>query len=177
MTLSGKDRQSQLYRECADGYGATIARIARGYERDDGLRADLEQEIHLALWRSLAGFEGRCALSTWVYRIAHNVAASHVDKARRSAPLTTLDDLCESELQDHLAGPREELDEARALDRLYALVHRMKLPDRQIMLLYLEGLTGQQISEITGLSPGNISVRIHRVKQVLRQQFESGEPT
>ena len=58
---------------------------ARGYEADPERRRDLLQEIHLELWRSMALFDGRCALRTWVYRVAHNVAASHIVRERRAA--------------------------------------------------------------------------------------------
>ncbi len=60
-------RQNELYQEAASGYGTALERLARGYEADPDRRCDLVQEIHLALWQSLAGFDGRCSLRTWVY--------------------------------------------------------------------------------------------------------------
>jgi len=64
-------------------HGAALSRLARAYEAEPEKRADLLQEIHVALWRSLGGFNGSCSLRTWVFRIAHNVAASHVLRERR----------------------------------------------------------------------------------------------
>ncbi len=49
-------------------------------------RRDLLQEIHVALWRSLARFDGRCSMRTWVYRVAHNIATSHVIRPKTHAP-------------------------------------------------------------------------------------------
>src|SRR5262245_30630873 len=57
-----------MYEQAAATYGAALERLARAYEPDADRRRDL-QELHLALWRSFAGFDGRCSLRTWVYRI------------------------------------------------------------------------------------------------------------
>lgn len=76
-------RQDALYREVASDYGTPLDRLARGYEADPDKRRDLLQEIHIAMWRSLANFDGRCSLRTWVYRVAHNVATSHALRHRR----------------------------------------------------------------------------------------------
>jgi len=67
-------------------FGAALERLARAYQPDADSRLDLLQEIHVALWRSFASFDGRCSLRTWVYRVAHNVATSQVTRRRRNAP-------------------------------------------------------------------------------------------
>src|SRR5690242_17502109 len=84
-----------LFERIAAEYSAPLARLARAHEADASLQQDLLQEIHLALWRSLPGFGGRCSQRTWVYRVAHNVAATHLlrQKRRRLENLSTLDDL------------------------------------------------------------------------------------
>ncbi|MFN6936532.1 MAG: RNA polymerase sigma factor, partial [Tsuneonella sp.] len=66
--------QDQAYREAARSFGGAISRLARGYEADPALADDLAQDIHAALWRSFAYFEGQCSVRSWVYRIAHNTA-------------------------------------------------------------------------------------------------------
>ena len=72
-----------LYQQAAEAYGPSLDRLARAYEFDPDARRDLLQEIHLQLWRSLASFDQRCSLRTWVYRIAHNVATGHVIRQSR----------------------------------------------------------------------------------------------
>jgi len=76
-------RQEELYQEAAEAHSPALVRLARSYELDPDKRRDLLQEIHLALWRSFVTFDGCCSMRTWVYRVAHNVAASHVLKHRR----------------------------------------------------------------------------------------------
>src|SRR3546814_19606879 len=70
--------QDRLLTESIGRFGGALARRARGYEADADLRRDLEQELQVALWQSFAAFDGRCSLSTWVWRVAHNRATSHM---------------------------------------------------------------------------------------------------
>ena len=93
--MNGKSPQDARYLAAARVHGAMIERLARGYEADPELRRDLVQEIHAALWRSYGYFEGQCSERTWVYRIAHNVAVTHVMTRRRLRPeaLSGLDEI------------------------------------------------------------------------------------
>lgn len=153
-------------------YGAALERLARAYETDVDRCRDLLQDIHVALWQSLSRFEGRCSLRTWVYRVAHNVATSQAIRRRTNAPtLVGLDELD----QTPAAGDADrDLDAHRALERLQALVHRLKPLDRQVMLLYLEGIDAASIGEVTGLSAGNVATKVHRIKAVLARRFHEG---
>jgi RNA polymerase sigma-70 factor, ECF subfamily len=87
--------QDDLYEDAMVTHGPALDRLARSYEANPEDRRDLLQEIHLALWRSFETFEARCSLRTWVYRVAHNVAASHVIRSRRmrSQTLVSLEEL------------------------------------------------------------------------------------
>jgi len=78
--------QDDLYEQATTAYEAALGRLARAYEADPEKRRDLLQDIHLALWRSFASFEGQCSLRTWIYRVAHNSATSYVVRQRRFRP-------------------------------------------------------------------------------------------
>jgi RNA polymerase sigma-70 factor (ECF subfamily) len=79
----GANEQDERYREAATAYGAALDRLTRAYEAGQEKRRDLLQEVHLALWRSFQGFDNRGSLRTWVYRVAHNAAATYVLRQRR----------------------------------------------------------------------------------------------
>lgn len=165
--------QDARYAEAAAQWGAALQRIARAHEADPERRRDLLQDVHVTLWKSFAAFDGRCSLRTWVYRVAGNVAASHVARERRNRlELVTIEAL--EDLPDGGAA-HERLEEEAALARLYALIHRLKAPDRQVMTLYLEDLSADAIGEITGLSPGAIATRISRLKTLLTRLFHEAE--
>lgn len=158
-------RAERLYGEAAAEYGGALERLARAYEPDADRRRDLLQEIHIALWRSLARFEERCSMRTWVYRVAHNVATSHVIRPKAHMPaLVTLDDA--ESIAVSIDG-ETQIDRQRLLDRLHALIRQLRPIDRQVMLLYLEELDAAAIAEVTGLSAGSVATRIHRIKRVL----------
>jgi RNA polymerase sigma-70 factor (ECF subfamily) len=163
----------ERYAEVARTFGAALERLAGAYERDTDARRDLLQDIHVALWRSLARYDGRCSLRTWVYRVAHNTAISRVVRPRANTPaLVAVDDDLDSLAE--VAGHEEGIDRRRALDRLYALIQRLRPLDRQVMLLYLEEEDAASIAEITGLSVANVSTKVHRIKQILVRQFYEG---
>ncbi len=173
--MSGtENKQDQLYSESAQAYGPALARLSHAYEADPHFRQDLLQDIHLALWRSMATFDGRCSLRTWTYRVAHNVATSHVlrSKRARSTILLSLEEFDENggpASSDHVA-----LQQAQVLDRLYTLIHRLNPIDRQIILLYLEGEDAAAIGEVTGITPSYAATKIHRIKHMLADRFRNG---
>jgi RNA polymerase sigma-70 factor (ECF subfamily) len=155
-------------------FGSSLERLARAYEADSEKRRDLTQDIHFQLWRSFQQYDARCSLRTWVYRVAHHVAASHVIRESRIfSRLVTLDDL--EALPDKSDG-EQTADRRANLDRLSAVIQRLKPLDRQVIISYLEDLDAASIGEITGLSPGNVAIRIHRIKSVLAKWFHEGTP-
>ena len=165
--------QERRYVEAAAEYGPALERLARAYEPDLEKRRDLLQEIHTALWRSLARFDGRCSLRTWVYRVAHNTATSKALRPRTNAPtLVALDDSLKSIA---VSSEEETFDRRRALERLHDLIRQLKPLDRQVMLLYLEHLDAVSIAEITGLSAANVSTKVRRIKHLLIQRFHEGK--
>jgi RNA polymerase sigma-70 factor (ECF subfamily) len=87
-------RVRELYERAVADYGNALKRLTRAYEADADRRRDLLQEIHMALWESLARFDGRSALGTWVYRVAHNTATSICFRRKAGrVQLVSLDDL------------------------------------------------------------------------------------
>jgi RNA polymerase sigma-70 factor (ECF subfamily) len=170
----GAAGQDQQYADAAAAFGPALERLARAYERDPDKRRDLLQDIHVALWRSLARFDGRCSLRTWVYRVAHNTATSKVLRPQTNAPtLVAIDDSLESLAET--ADGEQVLDRRRALERLHDLIRQLKPLDRQVMLLYLEQLDAASIAEITGLSAANVATKVSRIKQLLVQRFHEGK--
>jgi len=171
--MSSKSRQEEYWLQAAAEYGAALERLAWAYEAEPDRRRDLVQEIHLALWRSFECFDARCSLRTWIYRVAHNVATSHVirQKKRNALVFRTLEEI---ETQPGPEDVEETVDRQQVLLRVLALVQRLEFLDRQLILAYLEGLDAESMSQITGLSVANVWTRVHRIKNVLARQFKSG---
>jgi RNA polymerase sigma-70 factor (ECF subfamily) len=170
VTSRGGEQDSQ-YRAAVAEFGPALDRLARGYEANADLRRDLRQEIHAALWRSLPRFDGRCSLRTWVYRVAHNTAATYVVKHRPKHTFVGLEELDGASSDD---DPERDTLERDARQRLLRLVQELKPADRQLTLLYLEDLDIAGIGDVTGLSSNAVAVKIHRIKSVLARRFQQG---
>jgi RNA polymerase sigma-70 factor (ECF subfamily) len=169
---SVEESQNSRFEEVVAAYGAALERLARAYEADADTRRDLLQEILIALWRSFEGFDGRCSLRTWVYRVAHNTAASHVGRQlrMRKQVFVALEDVPEPANDaegEEAAGHRDEIT------ILYQLIEQLKPLDRQVMVAYLEGMNAASTAEVTGLSARNVATKIHRIKHILSRRFQS----
>jgi RNA polymerase sigma-70 factor (ECF subfamily) len=169
--------QDDKFAGALDAFGPALQRLARGYEADPAERRDLLQNIHLALWRSLAVFDGKCSLRSWVFRVAHNVGASHVLSRKRQNRFqpATLEDL--ATLPAPTANPEHEAATRDLLARLLHLIQNLRPPDAQVMLLYLEDFSAAEIGEITGLSAVAVATRIHRIRSVLARHINEGTST
>jgi RNA polymerase sigma-70 factor, ECF subfamily len=128
---------------------------------------------HLQLWRSFGYFDGRCWLRTWVYRVAHNVATGHVVRQRKIrktlVSIEEIETMPANDQSERVAGQNQ------ALERLSMLIQQLKPLDRQIIILYLEGMDASLTAEVTGLSASNIAMKIHRIKNILKRWFHQGE--
>lgn len=166
-------QQDGLYQQAAAEFASALARLARAYEANDETRRDLLQDIHVAIWRSLGNFNGGCSLRTWIFRVAHNTAVSHVIHQRRHRGdiMVGLDEI---ETIPASSSAVED-DRQQQLAQLLDMVRQLKPIDRQVILAYLEDMDAAAIAEITGLSPGNVATKIHRIKQILSRRFRAGE--
>jgi RNA polymerase sigma factor (sigma-70 family) len=136
-----------------------ITRVVRYYAHEDADRDDLRQEILGQLWRAFPTFAGRARLSTWVYRLALNVAISqHRRRRRDDARLVQPEDGALDRVSVDTAEPD---DRRAALDRFLASLREF---DRAMLLLYLEDHSHQEIAESLGISATNASTRISRLK-------------
>jgi RNA polymerase sigma-70 factor, ECF subfamily len=168
--------QDDLYKEAVFEHGPALDRLARAYEADIEDRRDLLQEIHLALWRSFETFDDRCSLRTWIYRIAHNVAASHILRSRRtkSRKLVSMEEIEELGGIATKEDANHSIEKSLIVEQLHALIQRLNPIDRQVILLYLEGMDAAGIGEVTGISSGYVATKIHRVKTILAKHFRNG---
>ena len=167
-------RQDEMYRLAGKEFGPAIARLAAAYERNPAQRQDLMQDIHLAVWQSLANFRGECALRTWVYRVAHNTAATHVLKQKRArrSHWVGLEEL--EGTPDEFDGERF-VDQLRVFEKLAVIIQRLKPLDRNVLLLYLEGLGASEIADVVGVSANLVAQKVHRAKELLSRHFLPGE--
>jgi RNA polymerase sigma-70 factor (ECF subfamily) len=147
-------------------YSPQVFRICLGYLNDEEQARDLVQETFVAVWKNLDSFENRSKISTWIFRIATNNCLRALEKSKRF--VTT-------ELPANLPALTETAPEAE-LHFLYACIAELPETDRIIIALVLEDVPQAEIADIVGLSPGNIRVKIHRIKEKLTLKFKAHGP-
>jgi RNA polymerase sigma factor (sigma-70 family) len=145
-----------------------LYKVAYAYCRNGEDRRDLVQEMVVQLWRSFARFDARVKFSTWMYRIAMNVAISHLRaEGRRIRDTLPLEDFAlDIAAADHVA--ESDSDNMRVLHRLIGTLDEMS---RALVLLYLDGHGPEEIAAIVGITPGNVATRINRIKAKLQREF------
>lgn len=165
-----QQRFAALWRE----HQGIVLKVAGVYARGIEERRDLAQEIGVQLWRAFPAFdERRAKFSTWLYRIALNVAISHLrregEKASRTQPL---DDV---HLETVAGEPVAETDERLAA--LHAFIGQLDALNRALILLYLEDRSYADIADVLGISATNVATKINRIKHKLRGQMTAAAIT
>ena len=158
------NRQDE-FRDLLERHRRIVFKVANTYSRQADDRADLAQEIAAQCWRAFPGYDPRRPFATWMYRIALNVAISHVrseaHRQRHAVPLDEeLHDIANDGDPDHEAGER-----VRALHRF---ISQLEPLNRALLLLYLEDHSTREIADILGISATNVSTKISRIKQRIR---------
>ncbi len=138
----------------------TIYTVCFMFSKDSDEVNDLFQEVLINLWQGFASFEGKSKIDTWIWRVSFNTCISQERKKKRTSaiPLTMGIDLF-----------NDKDDDTKQVKMLYERIHRLKPFDRAIVLLWLEGMPYDEIAAIVGITTKNVSVRLYRIKEELKQ--------
>lgn len=139
---------------------ATIYTVCYMFSKDKEEVDDLFQEVLVRLWQGYDSFQGKSDLRTWIYRVSLNTCISidRKKKRRKTQPLLEGVDLFDKNDADN-----------RQTDLLHERIGRLQAFDRAIVLLWLEDMSYEEIAQIVGISVKNVSVRLYRIKEQLKQ--------
>jgi RNA polymerase sigma factor (sigma-70 family) len=152
-----------------DSHQRLIHKVCWAYANSPDEREDLFQEIAVRLLSAARNYDPTRKLSTWIYRVALNVAIDfHRKRSRRSRERLGLDGELET-ASGHDQAVAEQLRELREL-----LEHQSEA-DRALLLLHLDGNSHSEIGEVLGISESNVGTRLSRLKQSLRQSVAAHE--
>ncbi|MGH8213949.1 MAG: RNA polymerase sigma factor [Rhodanobacteraceae bacterium] len=155
-----------------------VFKVAGAYARGAHDRDDLAQEIAAQLWRSFGSFDARRAkFTTWMYRVALNVAISHARIARRSGPehLEPLDDTHLEAVAGGNGDQHDAMEQGERLAALHAFIVQLDALNRALLLLYLEDRSYAEIADVLGITETNVATKFNRIKQKLRSQMVAKE--
>jgi len=139
-------------------YNRVIYKVASFYTDENNTIDDLYQDVVLNLWKAYPNFRGESQLSTWIYRVALNTCVSFYRKSKRKPVCVKM-------------TPNVEIctEENEAIAELYATINRLGKLERALIFLYLEDRPYKEIAEIMGITPTNVSTKIARIKEKLKQ--------
>ncbi|HAN78794.1 MAG TPA: RNA polymerase subunit sigma-70 [Bacteroidales bacterium] len=157
-----------FFNELIEQHKGILYKVAKTYCKDATDREDLLQEIMIQLWKSVHKYNNEFKTSTWVYRISLNVAISFYRKNGAKTSQTT--DLNEQNLQI----PADEVGEREfRLNLLEQFINELNSFDKAIILLHLEDRNHADIADILGISVSNVSTKLGRIKDKLKQRFST----
>jgi RNA polymerase sigma-70 factor (ECF subfamily) len=158
----GARERERAFLELLASHEGRLRRIAGSYARGHE-REDLFQEILVQLWRALPSYRGEAGLGTWAYRVALNTALSQLRQRGRRPR--------EVEPVEEPATPPAAADPARQDAILDEFLGCLDEIDRSLLVLYLDGLSYQQMSEVTGMTSSAVGVRLHRIKRAYSRRY------
>ena len=166
MKISNQNEMEGEFVRVFDAHSGALKRLCSAYRRSSSEQQDLFQEIAVAIWTALPHYRGEASERTWVYKIAHNVALSFsMRQDNRNRKEQAFEPL------EHDRAANDDSRRAVLLDAIQSL----KPADRHLIVLYLEGLTQAEISEVTGLTADNVGVRLSRIRRSLSWKFGAKE--
>jgi RNA polymerase sigma factor (sigma-70 family) len=162
-----KTRREQLeaeYERLWAEFGASVGRLASSYESRAHAREDLLQDIRLAIWTALPRFREDASLRTFVFRIAHNRALTHVWQRKKAGQPEESE-----EVVDERENPEASAIQTANRLRLVEAIRGLPIPFRQVLTLALEDLTHAEIAAVLGISENNVAVRMNRARNLLKE--------
>lgn len=157
-----------LFKEIFQANSKKIYHLCYGYTGDDESANDLVQETFIKVWQNLDKFRNQALISTWIYRIAVNTCLSYLRVEKRHPKDELTDQIIETMGED-ISEKNEQVS------TLYKCIAQLEENERFIITMVLDELPYAEIAEISGISEGNLRVKIHRIKQKLTEIYNKYE--
>ncbi len=158
------DKKEKFIADIKENEGI-IYKIASVYTNSINDRNDLVQEIIYQLWKSYDSFDYQSGISTWMYRVALNVALYQLKVSKKRVLTVPM----EEQAFDHPVTDSSEYEEKWKIFRQQ--IDKLNLLDKAIVLLYLDNKSYDEIAEITGISKTNTGTKLLRIKEKLKTQI------
>ena len=157
--------KTQQFLTALNEHKGLIFKVASIYSNNIDDRNDLAQEIIYQLWKSFDTFSQKSSLTTWIYRVAMNVAIYNLKIGKRKIQAVSLD--------EQIIG-FHEVDNNEIEEKLLLLkrhIDNLNLLDKGIVILYLDNKSYEEIGQIIGISASNVGTKLSRIKEKLKEQI------
>lgn len=163
-----KGEQEKIFKRWFFEYKKLIFKIVKTYANLPQDKDDLFQEILLQIWSSIPGFKGDAKETTWIYRVALNTALiwKRTEKRKRKRFRTEFLDVREISQDD---DNKKLSQNQHLMNQVYDSIRQLPESESYILLLYLDGLSYDEMADVIGISKTNVGVRLNRAKKKLAQ--------
>ena len=163
------DKQGKIFEQWFGEYKKLIYKVVKAYAELPQDKDDLFQEILFQMWSSIPNFQGGAKETTWIYRVALNTALVWKRTEKRKKKRFRTGFLNIQEISPAKCDCDEMSRNQEVLDRVYDSIRQLPKSDSSIVLLYLDGLSYDEMADILGISKSNVGVRLNRAKKKLAQ--------
>ena len=157
-----KKSRTQLFETIYQQHKPMVLQMCLGFVKGDkDIASDLLQEVFISVWSNLEKFKGASTFKTWIYRITVNTCLQYIkkEKKERTYPISEIENKISVTKNENVTNPN--------IQKLYNAIGQLKKIDRLIIMMVLENQDYDSISEIIGIKPTNLRVKIHRIKKRL----------
>ena len=159
------DTQEKIFNRWFGEYKRLIFKVVKAYTDSPQDQDDLFQEILIQIWSSIPSFQGCAKETTWIYRVALNTALvwKRTEKRKKKRFRTEFLDIRQIPQAKNDCGqlPHDQ----HILDRVYDSIRQLPKSESSILLLYLDGISYDEIADVLGISKSNAGVRLNRAKK------------
>lgn len=155
------------FEEIYAAYYPKVFRLSMGYLNDHDTAQDITQETFIKIWQQLPKFRKESSIGTWIFKIASNNCLRQIENNNRRSKTKAGFRMTQN------TATTTSIDEP--MEFLYNCISKLPELERIIISLELENVQQKDIATIVGISEGNVRVKIHRIKQKLKEQFQQYE--
>ena len=164
--------KEEKFKRIIEENSGRLQSICRYYAPTPADQKDMYQEMLVNVWKSLDSFRGDSEIGTWVYRVAINTSLNYAGKSYKQMRLNV--DINSKSVQNNLIDESTDSLHDEHLNLLQTELNQLSVIDKALMGLVLQDLSTKEISDILGITEPNVRVKIHRVKEMLKQKMKGG---
>lgn len=168
LATATRDRSvedERVYDALISEHGDLIRRICFYYASSQEAYDDLRQDVLLNIWRGLPKFRDEAQPSTWIYRICLNTCITSWRRERRHRGTLPLEAVVECAADD-------DRSRCEDVEQLYYMISRLSPSEKALIMMQLDGMSYEEMSQVTGYPRNTVASRLHRIRQKMRRSID-----
>jgi RNA polymerase sigma-70 factor (ECF subfamily) len=166
-----KDKED-FFRSIVSEHQDRIYRLCWSYVQNRDDRKDLYQNILIKMWKGLDSLQDKSSVSTWIFRLSVNTSIDYIRRNKKHRSISSDIDITNVNIIDRTNDIEGNLILSENIKILHNFINQLSFIDKTLIYFYLEDLKYREIAEILGISEKNVSIKLHRIKRLLKEYFK-----